>query len=208
MSLTFTRAVAKARGLSAKAHALLRVLADRADAKGRSFARQETLAYEMGVSKRTVMRAFAELEASGWISRERRHRRDGTRTSDLVTVYDMEAAAKRAEAMLRLPLMVAIAGGRACGEAVDTSGDKARDKVTTCHLGQGDNLSPQEPITYSDSLTDHSRRARAEQTPAQQGAEVPGHRGAGTPAGPPDRDRIALEQALDALALGLQRKRA
>lgn len=107
--------------MTPKAKNLLRVLADRADKEGRSFARQTTLAEDLGVSERTIRDALKELEAMCWIERERRFRRDGSRTSDLITVRDLETAAKHAEAMLRLPLMVAITGG----QAVDKSGDQA-----------------------------------------------------------------------------------
>lgn len=205
MSLKHTRAAAKARGLSAKAKALLMVLADRADAKGRSFARQEVLAEDMGVSKRTVMRAFEELDASGWITRERRHRRDGTRTSDLVTVHDLETAARHVEAMLRLPLMVAIAGGRACEEPCGQEGENEGDKVTTCHLVQGDNLSPQEPITK----TDESNRSLGEGfVRRNRAAEVPGHERAGTSPTVREETQADMAARLRAYAEAHERKRA
>lgn len=139
--------------MSGNAMALLRVLADRADKRGRLFAGQETLADDRGVSRRTIMRAFAELEAAGWVERERRHRRDGTRTSDLVTLRDLEGAAAHIARALQLPLMVAISGGK----PVDNTGDQ----VTNWHLGLSDNLAQQEPISQKEESNQSERRAVA-----------------------------------------------
>lgn len=168
MSLTFTRLVAKrARGLTPKANAVLRILADRADAKGRSFPSQERLAEDADLSPRSVWAALKELEESGWITREKRQRRDGSRTSDLITIRDEEAIARHVEAMLRLPLMVAITGGQAVNKAVD----EEQSNSQTLRLGQLANFARQEPITYSDSLTDHCR-AGAPPAPGE-GAALP-----------------------------------
>lgn len=172
MSLAFTRLVArKGKGLSRRATALLRILADRADGKGRCFPSQETLAEDTGGSVSTVYRALTELEQAGWITREKRWRRDGSRCSDLITIRDEEAIARHVEAMLRLPLMVAIQGG---GQPVDKAGD---NKGTTLVItGQSDRLitgHSDRPLTYHlDSITDHSRGAT---TPArEERAPTPG----------------------------------
>jgi hypothetical protein len=44
---------------------------------------QELLAEKCGLGERTVRHHLAELEAGGYLTRSRQHRRDGTRTSDL-----------------------------------------------------------------------------------------------------------------------------
>lgn len=75
---------------SAATKAILFVLADYADSEWSSFASQRRIAAEAEVSERTVRRTLADLEASGIIRRERRHRKDGTRTSDrLLLVPDV-----------------------------------------------------------------------------------------------------------------------
>jgi hypothetical protein len=118
MSLKFTRIAAKmirTGGLSNKAASMLRVLADRADKNGRSFARQIQLAEDCQCSERTARAALAELEAKCFIEREARWRKTGklagSRTSDLITVLDAAGAARAAERLLMLPLMVAMDGG-------------------------------------------------------------------------------------------------
>jgi len=66
---------------------VLMVLADHADVKTWStIAGQELLAEEAALSLRAVRDALAELEALGVIHRARRHRKDGSRTSDRTTL--------------------------------------------------------------------------------------------------------------------------
>lgn len=158
MSLKFTRAVANAQGLSPKAKNLLRVLADRADKEGRSFARQARLAEDMGVSERTVRAALKELETAQWIVRERRYRRDGARSSDLVTVRDLKGAAQAAEALLQLPLMRVIEAGKAVEKAVDTLVAEAEAYRQNLPVGlPAKSAGYREPIT----LTEDSNRSEA-----------------------------------------------
>lgn len=151
MSLAFTRLVAKrGKGLSAKANSVLRVLADRADTKGRCFPSQETLAEDCGLSPRSVFTALKELEATGWIIRARRQRKDGSRTSDLITIRDEEAIARHVEAMLRLPLMAVIAGGKPVDKVVDNASTYSQH----LRLGQLATFATQEePTTSKESLT-------------------------------------------------------
>lgn len=151
MSLAFTRLVAKrGKGLSAKANSVLRVLADRADTKGRCFPSQACLAEDADLSPRSVFAALKELEATGWIIRERRQRKDGSRTSDLITIRDEEAIARHVEAMLRLPLMAVIAGGKPVDNAVDNGSTYSQG----LRLGQLARFATQEePTTYEESLT-------------------------------------------------------
>lgn len=58
------------------------VLADLADEADSCFPSQAYVAAATGSSERTVMRALANLERQGYIVRERRHRGNGSRTSD------------------------------------------------------------------------------------------------------------------------------
>lgn len=154
MSLKWTRAVAKAEGLSAKAGNVLRFLADAADDRhGRSFYRQDQIAARLGLSERTVRAALAELETAHWIVRERRFRNNGTRLSDLITLRTLEEAARASArhvhfAQLELPLMRVVDGGQACEEPrrqPAKSAGGATGKI--CRLEE-------EPITSFESLTD------------------------------------------------------
>lgn len=130
MSLKFTRAVERAQGISARAKSLLMILADKADRHGRSFYRQEMLAEFACCSRRTVVSALADLEAAGWITRTHQQRRDGSRSSDVISVHDLTKAAKNVvdRQQLQLPLLLLID----CEEAVDNSLSKVQD----LHIGQ------------------------------------------------------------------------
>lgn len=61
---------------------VLVVLADLADEADSCFPGQERIAASTGCSTRTVRRALEELEEIGYIERVRRHRMNGSRTSD------------------------------------------------------------------------------------------------------------------------------
>lgn len=108
----FVRLARKARGLSPKAKSALMALASYADPVGRSFPSQQTLADDMGCSERTVRSALAELESEGWIVREHRQRRDGSRTSDLITIQDTARRDAYIARMRRLPLVAMLEGGQ------------------------------------------------------------------------------------------------
>lgn len=62
--------------------AVLLVLADYADERGECFPSQQLIAEHTEQSVRTVQRQIADLEAAKLIRRERRTRRNGSRTSD------------------------------------------------------------------------------------------------------------------------------
>lgn len=161
MSLKFTRAVAKAQGISRSAKALLVILADVADRRGRSFYRQEALADLACASVRTVRRALDELVDSGWIEREHRQRLDGSRTSDLITVRDLAGAAKHVanRDQLELRLLPVINGGKVGGSSVD----EAQSNRPNWPLGQPAKLAGQEPIT----LIEDSNRSKKERDDAR-----------------------------------------
>lgn len=64
--------------------AILFVLADYADAEWSTFVGQKRLAAEVETTDRTIRNALSDLEDRGLIRRERRHRQDGSRTSDRI----------------------------------------------------------------------------------------------------------------------------
>ncbi len=64
--------------------AVLLVVANYVGPDGTTFVGQETISEQACCSIKTVERALAAFEKSGWIERERRHRKDGSRTSDLI----------------------------------------------------------------------------------------------------------------------------
>ncbi len=143
MSLKWTRIVDKATGLSRRAQAVLRMLADMADQKGRCFPKQENLGERLGMSRSTAWRAVQELKAEGWLTSERRYRQDGTQTSDLYQVVDKLGDEARRAASRRLPLLAVL-------EPVNT-GDKApplraRQSVKL-NVYQSVKLTQQEPTT-------------------------------------------------------------
>ena len=133
MSLKYTRAVSKAQGLTARAKNVLRVLADRADNHGRCFPSHEQLAIDTEMSQRTIVRAMNELRASGWITCERRNRKDGSRCTDLITVRTLAEAAKALEPHPELRLF-----------RVVELPSVPQSKVPTCHLGQSAKLAQQD----------------------------------------------------------------
>lgn len=64
--------------------AVLLVVANYVGPDGTTFVGQETIAAQACCSVKTVERSLSAFEALGWIIRERRHRRNGSRTSDLI----------------------------------------------------------------------------------------------------------------------------
>lgn len=64
--------------------AVLLVVANYVGPDGTTFVGQETISEQACCSVKTVERALSAFEKAGWISRERRHRKDGSRTSDLI----------------------------------------------------------------------------------------------------------------------------
>jgi len=64
--------------------AVLLVVASYAGADGACFPSQDTIARQACCSVKSVERALATFETRGWITRQHRQRRDGSRTSDLI----------------------------------------------------------------------------------------------------------------------------
>lgn len=72
--------------------AILLALANYADAEGRCFPGQESIAKKAACSDRTVRTVLADLEARGIISREERRRKDGYRTSDDILIVPLSTS--------------------------------------------------------------------------------------------------------------------
>lgn len=64
--------------------AVLLVVASYVGPDGTTFVGQETIAAQACCSVKTVERSLSAFEVAGWIVRERRHRKNGSRTSDLI----------------------------------------------------------------------------------------------------------------------------
>jgi biotin operon repressor len=80
-------AMAWARGIktgSATIKSVLLAVANYADEEGICWPSQEQLADDTELSRHSIMRALDQLEDMGLLSRERRHRGDGSRSSDLI----------------------------------------------------------------------------------------------------------------------------
>lgn len=73
---------------SASAKAVMLVLASYTDAEWSAFAGQELIADETELSVRTVRDVMKDLEGRGLLVRQRRHRRDGSRTSDRLLLVE------------------------------------------------------------------------------------------------------------------------
>jgi len=61
-------------------------LADRSGRKGMCFPAMRTIAKELGMSRRTVIRAVKDLEENGYISTEQRWRENGGRSTLVYTI--------------------------------------------------------------------------------------------------------------------------
>jgi hypothetical protein len=75
-----------AQPVDGSAKLVLLYLVERADRAGECWPGVATIAEATGLDYRTVRRALAGLDVSGLITRRRRHRSDGTRTSDHITL--------------------------------------------------------------------------------------------------------------------------
>ena len=74
--------------------AVLLAIANYADEEGVCWPSQEQLAEDTELSRHSIMRAVEQLEELGLLSRERRHRKDGSRSSDLI-MLDLSSTALR-----------------------------------------------------------------------------------------------------------------
>lgn len=87
MSLKAMTCAMALRGVTASEKLLLLALANYADENMTCYPSQRRLAEDACLSPRTVLSLLSDLEARKMISRERRHRPDGSRTSDSITLH-------------------------------------------------------------------------------------------------------------------------
>lgn len=81
------KAALHAPALPTSARLIFALVADSCDRKGVAYlCKQEEIAIRADCSIRTVRTALAELEERGWIRRSRRHRQNGERGVDVITV--------------------------------------------------------------------------------------------------------------------------
>lgn len=87
MSLKAMTCAMALRGVTASEKLLLLALANYADENMTCFPSQKRLAADACLSPRTVLKLLSDLEERRMISRDRRHRPDGSRSSDSITLH-------------------------------------------------------------------------------------------------------------------------
>lgn len=73
-------------GLPHRARAVYMYLRDRADSEGQCWPGIGRIADDLHLSRSTVKRALDDLEAGGWLTRKKRCRPNGSRTSNFYFV--------------------------------------------------------------------------------------------------------------------------
>lgn len=143
-------------GLTATERHVLLEVCNGANKTARLFPSHKTIATRCGYSRATVIRAMNKLEALGWIVRERRRRKNGTRTTDLMTVQ-IPVAPSAPERLL--PLMAVVSSTPSNKVAPCNS-----VRVAPCDLApvsQGRTVQQQNPITKNLSLEAAGAGARS-----------------------------------------------
>lgn len=151
---------------SSERHVLLEIC-NRSDKSGRLFPSHLKIAAATGLSRATVIRALKVLEAAGWVHKARRRRKDGTRTTDLITVSPPTVAAVPARL---LPLMAVVSSTPAHKVAPCDS-----DKVASCDAApgpQGVTMQPLNPVTQDYNLGTASSTSRASPVDERERQEV------------------------------------
>lgn len=111
-------------------HVLLELCNGASMRNAKLFPSHETIAVRCGYSRATVIRALKVLEERGWIQRERRRRKDGTRTTDLLTVRAPQAQATPDRL---LPLMSVVRSTTPAAKVAPRNSDK----VAQSNIGPG-----------------------------------------------------------------------
>lgn len=70
-----------------RARVVYMYLKDRSDAQGKCWPGIKTIARELHLSRSTVQRALKDLTAKGYLTKEERHRPNGSATSNLYTIH-------------------------------------------------------------------------------------------------------------------------
>lgn len=140
---TEKRAVDLTPALTPNERLLLLMLCELSDRRtSKRFARQTLMAEEVGLSRSTVIRTLARLELLGWVSREKRYRRDGTRTTDMMSVHPPKASPTAPDRLL--PLVSLISDGR------DYVSPSDMDYVSRCDLVPPKGVSPCDSISLKE----------------------------------------------------------
>lgn len=136
---------------------VLVALADFADAEGRCFPGQDTLAVMTGQDERSIRRHMDALEEAGLIRREERRRSDGSRTTDVVYLL-APTEALRPEAPVRATGQNDRLGRAATGQSV-------RNNRTICPT-QPDKLSGHEPSVEPSVEEERAAATTGDATPS------------------------------------------
>lgn len=148
---------------------VLILLASHADEHGACFPSQAHLAHRSGHSKRTILRALADLEEQGIITRQERRRADGSRSSDLIRLNLRGAP-------VRPPLSgVSLAAGARVVFAPQGDNQTPPDDICADHgdseSPRGDNeCTPECPVVTAESVNEPVN----EPSPAATAASGPG----------------------------------
>ena len=136
--------------------AVLLVLANYAGADGTCFPGQETVATYACCSKKSVERSLATFEERGWITRERRRRPGGYRTSDVITFHMGGSPEKPTP-----PLGDTLSDDAESVTSRDVlSGHPVHSHTTSCPI-LPDTVSPQEPLGEPLGIAAVATRAEA-----------------------------------------------
>lgn len=152
-------------GLTATERHVLLEVCNGANKTARLFPSHQTIATRCGYSRATVIRAMNTLEALGWISRERRRRKDGTRTTDLLTV---QAPTTVATPDRLLPLMTVVSSTPATSKVARCNSDKVAPRDLAPGY-QSRTVQQQNPISKNLTLEaggDRSRLKSVDHDPA------------------------------------------
>lgn len=154
---------------------VLVALADRANADGYSFPGQKGLASMTGQSERTIREHLEWLEAEGYVRREERRRKDGTRTSDAYYLPPMDSTgnirrlsssgeSRRLTQETKPPVQDAQCTPASSGESRRLSEPRSTGRFRSGHR----QISPVDD-------NEHSAPSSTAQTPAYQPADFAGH---------------------------------
>lgn len=119
---------------------ILVMLCSRKDRRtSKRFASQGLMASEVGCSRASMIRALARLELLGWVSREKRYRANGHRTTDMLTVHRPELATPPPQRLLPLVSLIST--------TPDYVAPCDKDYVAPC------DLVPPEPVAPCNSIS-------------------------------------------------------
>lgn len=146
-------------------HVLLELCNGASMRGGRLFPSHETIAAACGVSRATVVRAVARLEVLGWITRDRRRRKNGTRSTDL---YYVQIPGGAAAPDLVLPLMAVVpkaAHNVAVCNTVKVAGSNIGPRSQSCREQQQTPIKESKPTSALSAVTAQPVDKRSDHDP-------------------------------------------